>query len=387
MHRSQGTVLVGPLDSTVTRSTTLRASESLATFYADLARRELVLVPVRERLGLEMPLEQLRTSVSATVPDENRRVVVVTVESGSEEEARSIASEIVTELVSLSPAPTGATAPEFVGAQVDALETTIQRSEAQIEELQATLSQTTGEPERAELERTITLRQELLNEQRQTYVELVSLEPDSDAGGLAVLDDVASVTHAGRASPSTGALVGAAAGAVVGLVLVWLLDRRKRARDVVPEGPEEPVAAAPAAPTVNLVVRPSAQRREPPAATRRTPPDRASRAAAARASERAGERDEREMTTTAERTGPDQGSDVARPVTLELVEALCAALADARVTYCHWKSNEALDRSLSGDERSRPARGARRPGPLPGGARPPGFQGGPAAPAPARSRR
>ncbi len=127
VHRSQGTVLVGPLDSTVTRSTTLRASESLATFYADLARRELVLVPVRERLGLEMPLEQLRTSVSATVPDENRRVVVVTVESGSEEEARSIASEIVTELVSLSPAPTGATAPEFVGAQVDALETTIQR--------------------------------------------------------------------------------------------------------------------------------------------------------------------------------------------------------------------------------------------------------------------
>ena len=55
VHRSQGTVLVGPLDSTVTRSTTLRASESLATFYADMARRELVLVPVSERLGLEMP--------------------------------------------------------------------------------------------------------------------------------------------------------------------------------------------------------------------------------------------------------------------------------------------------------------------------------------------
>ena len=85
VHRSQGTVLVGPLDSTVTRSTTLRASESLATFYADLARRELVLVPVRERLGLSMSLEQLRTSVSATVPDENPRVVVVTVEGDSEE--------------------------------------------------------------------------------------------------------------------------------------------------------------------------------------------------------------------------------------------------------------------------------------------------------------
>ena len=349
VHRSQGTVLVGPLDSTVTRSTTLRASESLATFYADMARRELVLVPVRERLGLEMPLEQLRTSVSAAVPDENRRVVVITVESGSEDEARSIASEIVKELVSLSPAPTGATAPEFVGAQVDALEATIQRSEAQIDELQSTLSQTAGEPERAELERTITLRQQLLNEQRQTYVELVALEPDSDAGGLAVLDDVASVTHAGRASPTTGALVGGAAGAVVGLVLVWLLDKRTRARNVEPEAPVEPVAVAPPAPTVNLVVRPTAgaaNRRLPRAAPRRTEPRVQPRRE--RASERVNGTTE-EMTTTAERTGRDHSSEAARPATLGLVEALCVALADATVTYCHWKSNEALDRSLSGD--------------------------------------
>lgn len=34
---------------------------------------------------------------------------------------------------------------------------------------------------------------------------------------------------------------------------------------------------------------------------------------------------------------------------LELVEELCAALASEDVVYCHWKSNEALDRSLTGD--------------------------------------
>lgn len=34
---------------------------------------------------------------------------------------------------------------------------------------------------------------------------------------------------------------------------------------------------------------------------------------------------------------------------LELVERLCATLAAEAVQYCHWKSNEALDRSMTGD--------------------------------------
>jgi succinoglycan biosynthesis transport protein ExoP len=277
VHRSQGTVLVGPLDSTVTRSTTLRASESLAAFYADLARREIVLVPVKKQLGLKTRLEELRTSVSAMVPDQNPRVVAITVEGDSEDEARTIASAIVEELVSLSPAPTGITEPAFVSAQADALETTIQQAETEIDELQGRLSRTTGEVQRAELERTIGVKQQLLNEQRQTYVALMSLEPDSDAGGLAVLDEVASITHAGRAGPATGAVIGGAAGAVLGLVAVWLLDKRDRARHVEPEAPAEPVVAAQAAPTVNLVVRPTsgvANRRLPRAAPRRTEPAR-----------------------------------------------------------------------------------------------------------------
>ena len=36
------------------------------------------------------------------------------------------------------------------------------------------------------------------------------------------------------------------------------------------------------------------------------------------------------------------------PVVLDLVRDLCLSLRDARVAYCHWKSNEALDRSWAG---------------------------------------
>ena len=253
VYRSQGTLLVGPLNSTVSRSTTLRASESLAVFYADIARREVVLVPVRRQLGLSMSVDDLRNSVSAVVPDQNPRVVTITVESDSEKQARVVAKAIIKELVSLSPAPTGVTQSAFVSSQADALETTIQQTETEVDALRTTLAGTKDAGERSTIQRTIDLKQQFLNESRQTYVELMSLDPDSDAGGLAVLDDVASVTHEGRIGPTSAAMLGGTVGIVLGLLLVWLLDRRHRTR--LTEASEPAVPAEP--PTVNLVVRPT----------------------------------------------------------------------------------------------------------------------------------
>ena len=40
---------------------------------------------------------------------------------------------------------------------------------------------------------------------------------------------------------------------------------------------------------------------------------------------------------------------VAPERTLELVSSLCRALEEAEIHYCHWKSNESLDRSASGE--------------------------------------
>ena len=38
-----------------------------------------------------------------------------------------------------------------------------------------------------------------------------------------------------------------------------------------------------------------------------------------------------------------------KPLTLDLIHRLCQALEAEGITYCHWKSNNALDRSASGD--------------------------------------
>ena len=37
------------------------------------------------------------------------------------------------------------------------------------------------------------------------------------------------------------------------------------------------------------------------------------------------------------------------PAALDLIRKLCQALAEAGINYCHWKSNNVLDRSTSGD--------------------------------------
>jgi thymidylate kinase len=44
-----------------------------------------------------------------------------------------------------------------------------------------------------------------------------------------------------------------------------------------------------------------------------------------------------------------QRTIVARPPVLGLVVQLCQGLAEGDITYCHWKSNNALDRSASGE--------------------------------------
>src|ERR1041385_99785 len=52
---------------------------------------------------------------------------------------------------------------------------------------------------------------------------------------------------------------------------------------------------------------------------------------------------ERQDTALANQTSLRQQS------ALELVSKLCNVLASEEINYCHWKSNEALDRSARGD--------------------------------------
>jgi hypothetical protein len=227
IYRSQATVLVGPTDGVVTQTSTVRTSEDLATFYADLARRQIILEPVVRQLKLDEQWSQLRNRVSAQVPPENLRLVTVTVAGDAQHEADAVANALVDQLVSLSPAAPGGNSQAFINEQLDRLRDTIEESQRTIDVLDAEAEAATDPSAARSLRHQVVVNQQRLAEWQRAYVELISAEPTSDAGGLQVLDQASAITGMGRSGTLKLALVDAFVGAALGLVLAWVLYRRR----------------------------------------------------------------------------------------------------------------------------------------------------------------
>lgn len=226
VYRSQATILVGPTNGAVTHTSTIRTSEDLAKFYADMARREIVLGPVTRKLDVQGTWVQLRNRVSSEVPDENLRLVTVTVNGPRQVETRGIADAIVAEVVSLSPAMDAADDQQFVQQQATRLKDRIRSTERIIDDRRAQLVNTTSPEEHDMLSDEISREAALLDSWQRAYVEYIVAEPSSGAGGLQVLDPAATAPDQGRSSEIRLALVGGAGGATLGLLIAWLWHRR-----------------------------------------------------------------------------------------------------------------------------------------------------------------
>ncbi|HEU4515263.1 MAG TPA: Wzz/FepE/Etk N-terminal domain-containing protein [Nocardioidaceae bacterium] len=239
IYRSEATVLVGPTNGAVTHTSTIRTSEDLANFYADMARRQIILEPVVEKLDLGQSWSELRDQVSAVVPDENLRLVTVTVMGKTQDETDAVANELVDQLVALSPARPGSNNQAFINEQADSLKKTIKQTQERILRLEAEAQTAASDPERAEeLRREITVAEDRVGSWQRIYVELIGTEPSSDAGGLQVLDEASTVTAMDRSSPIRRAGIAGLVGGVLGVLGIWLLSRRKRRRGDPPLGAE-----------------------------------------------------------------------------------------------------------------------------------------------------
>jgi succinoglycan biosynthesis transport protein ExoP len=241
VYRSEATLLVGPTDGAVTYSSTLRASEDLAAFYADMARRQMVLEPVADGLGLEKSWVALRDDVSAVVPTQNLRLVTVTVLGDTQTETEQAANAIVEELVALSPAPLDGSQQEFVNTQAAGLEDSIESAQLRIDGLKTRIDELPDTIEQDTLQARVGRIEKNVGELQQTYVELVGVTPSADAGGLQVLDEATPVTSKSRIAMVRQVLVGALAGVVLGMLISWLLHRRRQRRDRAEDAEEAPV--------------------------------------------------------------------------------------------------------------------------------------------------
>lgn len=265
VYRSQATLLVGPTDGAVTHTSTIRASEDLANFYADMARREIVLGPVNRRLGLDGTWVTLRNRVSSEVPDENPRLVTVTVMGPRQAETRGIADAIVEKVIALSPAVDAADDQAFVNQQAARLKSRIRATQRSIDDLRAQLAEAGSSEAQAQISTTIAREADLLDSWQRAYVEYIAAEPTSGAGGLQLLDPAAPAPAQGRSSEIRLALVGGVGGATLGLLVAWLWHRRSGRRRVSP---------AAVVPTASRIPNPATNGRSAPRGRPLRHPDR-----------------------------------------------------------------------------------------------------------------
>src|SRR6478672_6597780 len=230
-HRAQASVLVGSTAGSVTHSSTIKASQDLATFYADMARREVVLRPVVKRLNLHTSWDLLRNQVSAVVPPQNLRLVQITTVADTEKQSKDIANAVARQLVILSPPLPGGNEQAFVNNQVTHLKATIADGEAEVARLKDVLAHTSNTTTQDDIRKQIRTQQRLVGYWQRAYVELISVEPSSDAGGLQILDSANPVTNMDRSATIKQAGVGGLGGAAIGLVIAWIVSARRARGD------------------------------------------------------------------------------------------------------------------------------------------------------------
>ena len=230
VYRAQATLLVGPTNGSVTHSSTVNASEQLASFYADMARRQLVLEPVVQQLQLPFGWAALRNHVSAQVPPQNPRLVTVTTIGGSQRATERWANAITHQIVSLSPAPPGGNEQNFINQQVEDLKHSIEGAQQRVRDLQSRLVAAQDSDTKASLKGQIDDEQALVGEWQSTYVDLVGVDPTAEAGELQPLDAATPVTDDSRSGAAKLIMLGGVGGGVIGVMLAWLLHRRQARR-------------------------------------------------------------------------------------------------------------------------------------------------------------
>lgn len=103
-YASKVSLLVGDnFTSTAPDRTSVDLSNVVAEYYAEIIRRELILLPVTERLGLEFPWTYIRDYMLSTSINRSANLLEITVVDANPERAAAIAGAIADELMNFSP--------------------------------------------------------------------------------------------------------------------------------------------------------------------------------------------------------------------------------------------------------------------------------------------
>jgi capsular polysaccharide biosynthesis protein/Mrp family chromosome partitioning ATPase len=185
------TLMVGDTLNSITPDEQLIGlSSALANFYAEIARRELILGPVVEQLGLNFGWQQIQQYMLGVTVNQRASLLDISITDTSPQRAAAIAAAIADELVRYSP-----NSPEKVAAQRALIQEQIQQSQRSLEQIERNIEETqdmqtrvTGAADLREVRNRLEELQRTRDSTQETYNQLIRLQNSSVANTLNVFD-------------------------------------------------------------------------------------------------------------------------------------------------------------------------------------------------------
>ncbi|ACL23715.1 polysaccharide biosynthesis tyrosine autokinase [Chloroflexus aggregans] len=112
-------------------------SNTVTSFYAEMAKREVILKPVVEKLALPFPWQVIRDYMLSTSVNRQASLLEITITDTNPQRAAAIADSLAAELIRFGP-----NSPENITAQRNLLNEQIERAQREIEALDRQIEQT-----------------------------------------------------------------------------------------------------------------------------------------------------------------------------------------------------------------------------------------------------
>ncbi|MFV9505133.1 MAG: lipopolysaccharide biosynthesis protein [Oscillochloridaceae bacterium umkhey_bin13] len=233
------TLMVGDtLNSPTPDAQLMGISSALTGFYAEIAKREPILGPVTERLGLTFPWQVINTYMLTTSVNRQASLIELTITDTNPERAAAIVTAIAEELVRYSPNSPEKVAEQrlLINEQLTQAQTSLESIERSIDETRALQSQVVGAADLREVRSRLEELERTRQSTQDTYNQLVRLQNSSVVNSLNVVEPARIPTSP---LPSKGRLtiaLAAGGGLLLAMIAVFVLelvdDRWRSASDL-----------------------------------------------------------------------------------------------------------------------------------------------------------
>jgi len=225
MYQATTTLLIGrPLTDAEVDQDAIETSQRLASTYADLVGRQPVLQGAAAQLGLDVPWQDLRDRVHASVPQQDAPLVLIRTEAASSGEAASLAGAVSDQVIAMSPTTSEdvrvAHVRSFVDARLRQTEQLIAQAQARTTRLRAQIRTANGSAALDAIRSKIVREDTHLLDLQQNYASLLGF---ISSGGVTNYVEVLEPPEAGTSPVRPSLPTGIAAGALLGFALGVIL--------------------------------------------------------------------------------------------------------------------------------------------------------------------